>query len=429
MLRADRTRSRSWPCRSSSKASGGDSSASRTASSERDWSAARDRRSARRCRPRRRRAQPESAAERALRPPRCDPRGRQPRRSTAGRGARLARRRRRRARSDSAVPPAQAARTCLRTASVPTASSIASQGFEWVADGIAPELENEVDAGHVLPRRSGSPVSRRSALRNEIFTGKVARLPGVRARASSSRRASARCHRPDQRRRQVVGLHRLRRLRRRARVERRRDGRAPHRSEPRRRGDRPRARRSGAARARAEAPRGLRHGARRDLHHRRRPPLRRRQPRRLRADRRLQARPDRPPRSTSSCLLRGSSRSSRSWARVHRGRPRARGVADDAAGRHRGHLRGIRPPELRSRSPHRVHARHHRPEAPRVGAPERPEAREPRPPRRRRRTRLQQPPDRDHGLCVAAARARRTATRSSHATWARSSVRPTGPRS
>ena len=111
--------------------------------------------------------------------------------------------------------------------------------------------------------------------------------------------------------------------------------------------------------------------------------------------------------------------------RLHRGRPRARGVGDDAPRRHGAHLRGVGPAELPPGTAHRLPARHDRSQAARGGAPERAEAREPRPARRRRRTRLQQPADRDHRVRVAAARARRTATRSSRATSARSSVPPT----
>ena len=74
-----------------------------------------------------------------------------------------------------------------------------------------------------------------------------------------------------------------------------RDGRAPRRVEPARGGDRPRALRGGAARAGAEAARGLRRLLRRDLHHRRRPALRRRQPGRVRLLSGSPARSDRPP--------------------------------------------------------------------------------------------------------------------------------------
>ena len=89
-----------------------------------------------------------------------------------------------------------------------------------------------------------------------------------------------------------------------------------------------------------------------------------------------------------------------------------------------------RPPDrTSSRAAHRVPARHHRAEAARGGAPERAEAREPRPARRRHRARLQQPPDRHHRLRVAAARARDRRRRARAATSARSSARPTGRRS
>ena len=257
-------------------------------------------------------------AEQATSSPRRDPRGRQPcgrscssRRPTGGTV-------RTGCSSASASPPARAARTCSRTPRAPTASSIASQGFEWVASGITPELENEVTQD-MCYEEVGLARFEAVALRNEIFTGNVRDFPAdERAHLRAAGHPLDR-HRPDQRRRPLVGLHRLRRLCRGARVERRRAGRAPHRCEPRGGGDRPRARRGDPARARAEAACGLRHGARRDLHHRRRPPLRRRQPCRLRPDRRLQARPDRPPprrvpASRAARARAGETGTSTSWA-------------------------------------------------------------------------------------------------------------------
>ena len=148
-------------------------------------------------------------------------------------------------------------------------------------------------AGHVLRGgRAGTPGRARSPERGVCGPGAGhARRRACALRAAGDPVADGRA---DLRRRRMVGAHRLRRLHHGTRVEPRRDRRSPDDLELDCRGDRAPARRGGPPRAGAEAARRLRHGARRDLHHRQRPSLRRRQSRGMRVLRRREARPDRP---------------------------------------------------------------------------------------------------------------------------------------
>ncbi len=307
--------------------------------------------------------------------------------------------------SASAWPPASAARTCSRTPSGTTASSIANQGFEWVADGISPELDNE-SMQEMCYQEVGLTRFEAVALRNEIFTGNVRDFPegergifepqSIRSIATVPINVDGRWWGfigfDDCVTERVWSAAELDALRTAASLVA-----------------------AAIVRERAEA-------------------VLREHEQKLRAvfdtaldaifitddDRRyVDVNP-------AGCDLIGVSKRDligrhldeflpperlghvkELWAEYIKGGPVQRGMADDAPGRHRRRLGGIGAPELRARPPHRLHARHHRPEAPRDGAAERSEAREPRPARRRRRPRLQQPPDRDHRLCVAPARARR----------------------
>ena len=259
------------------------------------------------------------------------------------------------------------------------------------------------DAGHVLRRgRARSPGPDPGAER--ALRGQGLRLPRSERAVFGAQDvlAVAPCRSSST---ALVGLHRLRRLQDRADVERRRAGCAADGVEPARGGGPPRALRDRAARARAEAARRFRHRPRRDLHHRRRAPLRRRQPRRLRVPRRGEAGRDRPQgRRVPACAQARNGRGG--LGRLRRRRADPRRVGDAAARRHRPCRRGVRPPPLPPRPPHRLLPRRHRAQAAGGGPAARTEAREPGPPGRRRRPRLQQPPDRDHRLRLAAARAR-----------------------
>ena len=228
-----------------------------------------------------------------------------------------------------------------------------------------------------------------------------ARLP-PRERACSSAQGNPRGRdRPDLRRRQVVGLHRLRRLRDESDLEPGRAGRVADGLEPaRRRSRRERSETVCASTSRSSAPSS-----------------RRRSTRSSSSTTSAATSTSTPPACESSASRRDLigrridgfvPRTGRTieedWTEVVARRLDLRGAGD---GSMTARVQVAEAPlaQLPPRAPRRVLPRRHRAERLEAELARRAEAREPRPARRRRRARLQQSADRDHRLRDAAARA------------------------
>ena len=90
---------------------------------------------------------------------------------------------------------------------------IASQRFEWVADGVTAELDNR-SCRTCASTRSGSARLAQVGRAKRAVRGQGARFSATTRRLRAQ--DSSRSRRPDLRRRRLVGLPRLRRLRRRS---------------------------------------------------------------------------------------------------------------------------------------------------------------------------------------------------------------------
>ena len=116
-------------------------------------------------------------------------------------------------RADSVRPSVRAAPTSSRTGRDPTTGWTTSQRFEWVAAGIDAQLGNKLM--QELPLADvGLDRFERVVGSNRVFTAVVAELPECELPALRGPGDQPLLVSADRRRRRLVGLHRLRRLRR-----------------------------------------------------------------------------------------------------------------------------------------------------------------------------------------------------------------------